>query len=130
MKLGYNLMYVDNVEATMDFYEKAFRLQKGFLHPEKCYGEMLTGETKLGFVSHEIAGSHGFQYKKQSRDSEIPAFEIGFITENVEESFEVAIENGAVQVKRPHEMPWGQVISYVKDINGFLIEICSEVESS
>jgi lactoylglutathione lyase len=64
MKLGYNLMYVNDVAATMDFYEKAFSLKKGFLHPEGDYGEMVTGETKLGFVSHELAGSHGFSYKK------------------------------------------------------------------
>ncbi len=37
-----------------------------------------TGETKLGFVSHKVAGSHGFSYNKQSVDTELPSFEIGF----------------------------------------------------
>jgi len=72
MKLGYNLLYVNDVPSTMDFYAKAFGLEKGFLHPQNAYGEMATGETRLGFVSHEVAGSHGFEYKKQSTESELP----------------------------------------------------------
>ncbi|MDP7320817.1 MAG: VOC family protein [Bacteriovoracaceae bacterium] len=129
MKLGYTLLYVNDVPATMDFYEKAFGLEKGFLHPQKGYGEMVTGETRLGFVSHEVAGSHGFEYKKQTRDSEFPSFEIGFVTDDVEGSFNKAIEKGAVVVKKPESKPWGQIVSYVKDLNGFLIEICSPIGS-
>lgn len=124
MKLGYNLLYVNDVSITMDFYEKAFGLIKGFLHPEGDYGEMITGETKLGFVSHKLAGSHGFSYRKQTT-SELPSFEIGFVTENVEASFSKALENGAISIKSPEVKPWGQVVSYVQDNNGFLIEICS-----
>ena len=126
MKLGYNLLYVNDVKATMDFYEKAFELEKGFLHPEGDYGEMLTGETKLGFVSHKLAGSHGFSYKEQTT-AELPSFEIGFVTEDVEYSFKRALSNGAIKIKEPQTKPWGQIVSYVQDINGFLIEICSEM---
>ncbi|NQY99874.1 MAG: VOC family protein [Bdellovibrionales bacterium] len=129
MKLGYNLLYVENVSDTMNFYEQAFGLSKGFLHPEGDYGEMQTGDTKLGFVSHNLAGSHGFHYKKQTADSELPSFEIGFVTDDVEKAFKTAIDNGAKGVKEPVKKPWGQTISYVTDNNGFLIEICSPVES-
>lgn len=124
MKLGYNLLYVNDVAATMDFYKNAFCLEIGFLHPEADYGEMKTGETKLGFVSHKLAGSHGFSYKKQTT-SELPSFEIAFITEDVEASFKTAIENGATSIKEPMTKPWGQTVSYVQDNNGFLVEICS-----
>ncbi len=48
MKLGYTLLYVDNVEETMTFYSNAFGLEESFLHESKAYGEMKTGETKLG----------------------------------------------------------------------------------
>ncbi len=124
MKLGYNLLYVNDVSETMDFYEKAFSLDKGFLHPEGDYGEMMTGQTKLGFVSHKLAGSHGFSYRKQTT-CELPSFEIGFVTDDVENAFKTAMANGATSVKAPEAKPWGQVVSYVKDNNGFLIEICS-----
>jgi lactoylglutathione lyase len=61
MKLGYTLFYVDDVKSTMTFYSKAFGLQVGFLHESNQYGEMVTGDTKLGFVNHETASSHGFE---------------------------------------------------------------------
>ncbi len=66
MKLGYTLIYVDDVESTMAFYAKVFGLEVGFLHESKQYGEMKTGDTKLGFVHHDIAASHGFNYEKLS----------------------------------------------------------------
>lgn len=125
MKLKYNLFYVDNVPATMDFYEKAFGLTKGFLHPSNQYGEMVTGETSLGFVHHETAGSHGFQYLHTSTKGLPPAFEIGFVTDNVELAFTTALQAGAIAVSVPTTKPWGQTVSYVKDNNGFLVEICS-----
>lgn len=54
MKLGYTLLYVDDVEKTMAFYSKAFG--------------------------------------------------------------------------KPTKKPWGQVVSYVRDCNGLLVEICSSMD--
>ena len=54
MKLGYALMYVSDVETTMNFYEEAFSLKKGIFHESGQYGEMITGETKLGFVKNTL----------------------------------------------------------------------------
>lgn len=130
VKLGYTLQYVDDVEATMDFYSKAFGLGLGFLHESKQYGEMITGETKLGFVHHETAGSHGFSYEKSNRSKAPFGFEIGFVTADVTEAYRNAVAAGAVGVSEPSAKPWGQVVSYVRDINGFLIEICSPISAS
>jgi lactoylglutathione lyase len=96
VKLGYTLFYVEDVEKTMNFYSSAFSLEKGFLHESKQYGEMDTGETKIGFVTKEVEAA----YKK-------------------------AISAGAVAASAPKTKPWGQVVSYVRDCNGFLVEICS-----
>lgn len=124
MKFGYTLFYVDDVSKTMEFYEKAFGLKRGFLH-ENQYGEMSTGETKVGFVNHETASSHGFEYERSNLQKRPSAFEIGFVTEDVELAFNKAVQAGAVSVSQPKAKPWGQVVSYVRDCNGFLVEICS-----
>ncbi len=124
MKLGYTLFYVDDVLKTMDFYEKAFGLKKGTTF-ENQYGEMITGETKLGFVDHETASSHGFEYQKSSLQVRPAACEIGFVTKDVEAAFDMAVKAGATSVSKPKAKPWGQVVSYVRDCNGFLVEICS-----
>jgi lactoylglutathione lyase len=34
---------------------------------------------------------------------------------------------GASAVKSPETKPWGQIVGYVRDPNGFLVEICSEL---
>lgn len=126
MKLGYALFYVDDVERTMQFYSKAFGLEMGFMDKESMqYGEMLTGDTKLGFVNHKTASSHGFSYDKMSLSKTPSACEIGFVTKDVPNAFEKAIKNGAVEVSKPVTKPWGQTVSYVRDCNGFLVEICS-----
>ena len=125
MKLGYTLLYVENVEDTMKFYQSAFKVEISFLHPDKTYGEMKTGETKLGFVDHSLAESHGFNFNKQTLEKSAPAFEIGFVTNEVEKSFQHAIEHGAKAEVHPVQKPWGQTVSYVRDLNGFLVEICS-----
>ncbi len=125
MKLGYILLYVDDVEQSMEFYSSAFNLEIGFLHDSKQYGEMLTGETKLGFVQHETAESHGFAYEKSRISSKPFAFEIGLVTKNVDAAFKTAIAAGAKSVCEPKTKPWGQIVAYVRDCNGFLVELCS-----
>ncbi len=127
MKLGYTLLYVDSVEKPMSFYSSAFGLEKGF-SMEGQYGEMVTGETKLGFVHHDTASSHGFDYQKTNPKEKPGAFEIAFVTKDVETAFKKAVAAGAEPVSPPKTKPWGQVVSYVRDCNGFLVEICSPTE--
>lgn len=128
MKLRYNLFYVDNVEKAMNFYQKAFGLEKGFFHESGQYGEMETGETKIGFVHHDTAQSHDFKYEVVTSVKAPPGFEIGFVTTDVAGAFQKAVQAGAQPVSAPKQKPWGQMVSYVRDLNGFLIEICSPME--
>jgi lactoylglutathione lyase len=125
MKLGYTLFYVDDVEATMNFYNRAFGLEVGFLHESKQYGEMKTGETKLGFVNHATASSHDFEYEKMHLNRKPTGCEIGLVTTDVFKAYDQALKAGARPVSTPKEKPWGQVVAYVRDNNGFLVEICS-----
>lgn len=127
MKLGYTLFYVDDVAATMKFYEKAFGLDPGFLHESGQYWEMETGDTKLGFVAHETAASHGFGYEMMGPEKKPAAFEIGLVTQDVEGAFKRAVAAGAAATSGPTQKPWGQTVSYVRDCNGFLVEICSSM---
>lgn len=47
MQFGYTIIYVSDVEATIDFYKNAFNLKGGFLHDSKQYGELNTDDTLL-----------------------------------------------------------------------------------
>ena len=125
MKFGYTLLYVNDVLKSIEFYEKAFGLKRGFVHESNQYAELITGETKLGFVHHETAGSHGFDYQKVDLKNKAPGIEVGFVTDDVEAAYKKAVAAGAIATSKPTQKPWGQVVSYVRDCNGFLVEICS-----
>ena len=128
IKFGYTLFYVDDVIAAISFYKSAFGLESGFVDTEnKQYGELITGNTKLGFVNHKTASTHGFEYEKSNLNKKSFAVEVGFITDNVQNSYEKAISAGAIATSPPTLKPWGQTVAYVRDPNGFLIELCTSM---
>jgi lactoylglutathione lyase len=51
--------------------------------------------------------------------------ELGLVTENVETVIEKAITLGAILVEAPKQKPWGQTVAYIRDLDGFLIEVCT-----
>jgi lactoylglutathione lyase len=126
MKMGYVLLYVDDVDRAMNFYEKAFGLSKAF-SLEGQYGEMVTGSTKLGFVQHTTALTHQFKYRPLDRSDIPPGIEIGFVAADVQAAYSHALAAGATSASEPTVKPWGQTVCYVRDLNGFLVEICSDM---
>lgn len=126
MKLKYTILYVENVPATLNFYEQSFGFHTKFLHESGDYGELDTGETILAFSSLKLMSDLGKNPSKA--DPSAPVFEIAFETQEVRKWLDQAIKSGAVLVQDIREEPWGQITSYVSDPNGFLIEICSPVQ--
>lgn len=129
IKFGYTILYVENVEESIAFYENAFGFSRKFVSPDNDYGELITGETTLSFASKKLASQNlkdGFI--ESSLEDKPFAIEIGFITDNVPETLQKATTFGAVIVSEPVQKPWGQVVAYARDLNGFLIEICTEVQ--
>ena len=129
IKFGYTILYVENVEESVLFYENAFGFSRKFITPENDYGELITGETTLSFASKSLAAQNLKDGFIESSLEEKPfATEIGFITDDVPETVQKATSFGAVLVKEPTQKPWGQVVAYVRDLDGFLIEICTEMQ--
>ena len=48
MRFGYTILYVVDVAASLDFYERAFDQRRRLLHESGQYGELDTGATTLG----------------------------------------------------------------------------------
>jgi len=129
VKFGYTILYVENVEESILFYENAFGFSRKFITPENDYAELVTGETTLSFASKQLAAQNLKDGFIESTLEDKPfAIEIGFITEDVTETVQKATSFGAVLVKEPTQKPWGQVVAYIRDLNGFLIEICTEMK--
>jgi hypothetical protein len=51
--------------------------------------------------------------------------QIGLVTDDVPAAFENAVAARAVAVAEPAPKPWGQIVGYVRDDNGFMVELCT-----
>ncbi len=124
---GYTILYVENVEKTIEFYKLAFGFTEKFITPEKDYGELETGGTTLAFASYSIAEYNGLVIDKLNQGTSLAPFEIAFVTDDIEATYQQALKAGATAIKPPAEKPWGQIVAYVQDINGFLVEVCTRM---
>ncbi len=126
--LGYVILYVNDVAASLAFYEKAFGLARRFFHVDhgKAYGELETGATRLAFASLALAREHLQQEVVTAAPGKAPlGVEIALTTPDVPALFKRASEAGATAVSGPAPKPWGQTVAYVRDNSGFLVELCT-----
>jgi lactoylglutathione lyase len=131
MKLGYTILYVPDVAASLQFFERAFGLKRRFLHESGSYGELDTGETTLSFAAHELGDSNFPGGHVQAHASAMPlGMEIALVTENVAEAHRKAVSHGAIELAAPAAKPWGQVVSYVRAPDGCLVELCTPIGGS
>lgn len=126
MRYGYTIVYVADVAATLDFYERAFGLSRRFLAEGEQYGELDTGATTLAFSRHDLATTlFPGGYAALQPDAPPAGVELGLVTEDVQGAYARAVAAGATPLKAPAQKPWGQLVGYVRDLNGALIELCS-----
>ncbi len=133
MKYGFTIIYVQDVLEVLSFYEKAFGFERGMVYEEGGmvdYAELKTGQTALAFAAHDTLGQMNFagKYQKITNQGNPVGIELAFIDEDVAAATDRAVECGAELVAAPTQKPWGQTVSYVRSIEGTLIEICSPMD--
>jgi lactoylglutathione lyase len=130
MKLGYTIIYVPNVLASIEFYERAFGMQRGFMHEGGDYGELATGETTLAFAAHTLGHSNFPRgYIEASASPKPLGIEIALVTDDVNAAHAKALAAGATELKAPQLKPWGQTVSYLRCPDGSLVELCTPVST-
>ncbi|MDH6595673.1 VOC family protein [Bacillus aerius] len=124
MKMKYTILYVNDVEASIQFYHHIL----GFpikLRVES-YVEFDTGEVTLSINSRQdVKETLGLPVPEAVSSSQ--TFEIGFVVDDVNETIASLKEKGVPVIKEPAKKPWGQTVSYVSDPDGHFIEICDAV---
>ncbi|MEL6968690.1 MAG: VOC family protein [Bacteroidota bacterium] len=130
LQYAYTILYVPDVPETIAFYQKAFGFEQKFLTPERDYGEIISGPTTIAFASIELGEANFKKGFTKSRLGEQPfGIELAFTTLEVAQVVERAVKNGAVLLEEVVTKPWGQKVGYLRDINGFIIEICTPIQN-
>jgi uncharacterized glyoxalase superfamily protein PhnB len=110
VKFGYAFVWVEDVEDTVRFYEEAFGVERRFI-PDNgefgLYAEMKTGETTLA-IADEKEACTPFPNGYHENDPSPPpsAFQISFVTEDVEATYEHAMRSGAIEMSKLITQPW------------------------
>jgi lactoylglutathione lyase len=126
MKLGYTIVYVPDVAASLAFFERAFGLARRFLHESGTYGELATGDTTLAFAAHALGDANFTGGHVRADTSPQPlGMEIGLVTADVPAAHSRALGAGARELSAPATKPWGQVVSYLRCPDGCLVELCT-----
>jgi len=133
MKLGFVIIYVEDVKRILTFYKEAFGLEVRMEHEDNgifLYGEMETEGAILGFASHEMGQFNlNGKYQKIVPENDPVGQEIVFVNDDVNAVYRRAVKAGAISISEPAEKPWGQTVAYVRSIEGTLIEICSPMNA-
>lgn len=130
IKFGYTIVYVDDVEKCLKFFELAFDMKRKFLDDSGDYGELDTGTTTLAFATHTLGQTNlPTGYIKVNDTNKPLGIEIALITNNVEESHNIAIKFGAKSIKTPYKTSWGQTVAYLQTPSGILLELCSPIHN-
>lgn len=129
MKFAYTIIYVPDVDASLQFFEKAFGFTRSFLHESGTYGELQTGMTTLSFAAHELGEMNFKGGHIQAHCSKQPlGMELGLVTDDVPAAHSKALVEGAIELSAPSVKPWGQVVSYIRCPDGTLVELCTPVK--
>ena len=128
--LGYVILYVRDVDASLTFYERAFGLTRRFLQDDggKAYGELDTGAARVGFSSLPlVADLIGGEPLLGPLTGPPLGIEIALLTDDVQALYDQAVAAGATPVNPPAAKPWGQTVAYVRDMDGNLVELCTPI---
>jgi lactoylglutathione lyase len=123
MKLGYTILFVPSVTDAVSFYEQTFGLSHTSLNAG--FATLDTGETTLafGWEENEQRELGATTFRPNRAEMEPAGVQISFITDDVQSAYDRAIRAGATEVYGPRQMPWGQTVSRVRDLNGVLVSI-------
>lgn len=129
MRLARIIRYVPNVAATAEFYGRAFGLTQLRMIGEDFIA-METGDTVLafareGFVTQET----GLEFTLSRPETPPSPQEITLEVADVAGAHGYALAAGGTEVIAPTDKPWGQTVSYLRDPDGALIQLCSPLPS-
>lgn len=126
VKLGYVILYVEDLEKTKHFYGQLLGIP--LRNEFGSYVEFDTGSTILS-MNTRAGGREVTELPIPDGIRKEHTFELGMVTPDVVAVVHELKQAGVPVLLEPTEKPWGQMVAYVEDPDGHYIEICSPMPS-
>ena len=114
------ILYVKSVTIAEFFYTNIIGLKPHRVNENKLRVEFKVKNISILFLSDTFLEN---MINVNLKNDYITPTELVFTTEEPEQLYELALQNGATAVKRPEESEDGLITAIVRDPNGVLIRI-------
>jgi catechol 2,3-dioxygenase-like lactoylglutathione lyase family enzyme len=115
------ILYCKDQQKSCDFYSKILNLIPSLDVPGMTEFQ-LTPELKLGLMPENgIAKILGNKTPHPSSGNGIPRCELYIYVENVKQSFDNSLKQGAKEISPPQPRDWGDTVAYVSDLDGHVV---------
>lgn len=119
-RVGYVILYVRDLVASIAFYRDVVGLPYGF--EDAGYAEFVTGGTKFALYEKRRA-----DWLVNRETAPGPAAEVVFIVDDVDAEADRLARLGATILSGPADRPWGHRTVHVADPDGFVVEFAQEI---
>jgi lactoylglutathione lyase len=119
--VGYVILYVRDVEASVAFYRDALGLP--FKLRDAGYAEFVTGETKFGLLERTRASDLIGREPTEGG----PAGELLFLVDDVDAEAERLRGLGVEFLSGPVDRPWGHRTLHLLDPDAFVVELAQKI---
>lgn len=123
------ILYVNDQQASADFYSKLFR-QNPDLNVPGMTEFKLAENSKLGLMPNNgIAKILSDKTPHPDQGNGIPRCELYFYVENIELEFDNATKIGAKLISKIKDRDWGDRVCYFSDIDGHIIAFAEKLNN-
>lgn len=122
----YIVVIVAELDRALRFYVDLLGLPLG--HRSGPYAQLETGETHLALYERQAMAATLGTDGLTAPDLDAPGFELGFKVDDVDAAYAELTAAGAAGVSAPANRPWGQRTAYLRDPDGHLVELVTQLE--
>ena len=120
MRLGYLILYVSDLDASVAFYRDVLGLEHRFT--DAGFAEFTTGETRFALYERRRAA---WLTAHEPRPG--PAGEAVFMVNDVDTEASRLAELGVPVLSGPADRPWGHRTLHLADPDGFVVELAQPI---
>jgi lactoylglutathione lyase len=118
--LGYVIVYVSNLEASVAFYRDVIGLGLKFI--DAGFAEFDSGEARVGLYERRRAA-----WLTGEEVSPGPAAEVAFLVDDLDEEARRLRRLGVTALSGPADRPWGHRTLHLADPDGFIVELAQPI---